>query len=112
MKKFTMCWLLSLTMIASCSHIPVADLVAVAETELLNTLALRDTKILDLAQVGQELANKYGKSTALAAVQKAWDDQSKATPKARVADVMWLQDQPPRVRDIAWLLHYQTEWLK
>jgi hypothetical protein len=113
MKTYTFCWLMFLVIYvlsAGCATRP--DLIAVAETELLTVLSGRDANTMDLVKVGQTLIQKYGRVTAVAAVQKAWDDQSTSAPHARAKDMMWLQSQKPRVRDLAWLLNFQEEWVK
>lgn len=72
----------------------------------------RDTKTVDLVKVGQALASEYGRAVAEKTVRESWVKLTNDEPVMRAGDVMWLVNQTPRVRDVAWLLHYQDEWLK
>jgi hypothetical protein len=80
-----------------------------AQSRLMELLKDRDTKTVDLAQVG---VSQYGKPAAAKTVSDTWSKLTNGERTERAGDVMWLMQQTPRVRDVAWLLHYQAEWLK
>src|SRR5438046_2928924 len=79
---------------------------------LLNTLKARDTQTLDLAMIGQNLVKQYGNIRAEKLVLDAWAELTSGAPPEKSKDVIWLMSQTPRVRDVAWLVQYRTEWLK
>lgn len=72
---------------------------------LLNQLADRDSKVVDLCAVNQQLSARYGAPAAPAVVRHLWAGLS-GEPLEKAADVVWLQGQNPRVRDVAWLISY------
>jgi hypothetical protein len=78
-----------------------------AVADLQSQLARRDTEILDLEAVGKALVSKWGKSAALWAVYNAWPA---GAPISKACDVLWLQDQPARVRDVAWMVCFKDQW--
>src|ERR1051325_8894603 len=79
------------------------------QSRLLEMLKDRDTKTVDLVQVGQALANQYGKATAAKTVSDTWSKLTNGEPTERAGDVMWLMNQTPRIRDVARMLHYPAE---
>lgn len=81
------------------------------KAELSDTLKRRDTQALDLAKVGKDLVSKYGKVEAEKLVLEMWSDLTAGASTEKAKDVMWLQDQQPRVRDVGWLVSYRAEWL-
>lgn len=91
---------------------PESPSLHIAKVSLMTTLALRDTQTLDLVVVGQSLVQQFGKEVAFEAVKSAWYEQTDNVYIMHVTDVMWLQDKPHRVQDLAWLLNFQTQWLK
>ena len=109
-------WIVISAAAAACSawlgcRVPLAEKPE-AQTRLMELLKDRDTKTVDLVQVGQALANQYGKAVAAKTVSDAWGKLTDDQPHERAGDVMWLANQSPRIRDVAWMLHYQAEWLK
>jgi hypothetical protein len=92
----------------------VLDRAATAEgaAGLINTLHARDTNVLDLVEVGKDLVKKYGRDRSDKIVRLAWAHLTSAKDPAMAGDVMWLQHQSPRVRDVGWMLTYESEWLK
>lgn len=79
---------------------------------LLNTLKARDTQALDLVIVGQNLVKQYGNVRAEKLVLDAWAELTSGADPEKSKDVIWLVSQTPRVRDVAWLVQYRSEWLK
>ncbi len=79
--------------------------------ELLKVLKDRDTTTLDLVEVGHRLVKKYGTFWAERLVLDTWAELT-SQPIEKSSDVIWLVDQSPRVRDVAWMLQYRSEWLK
>lgn len=71
-----------------------------------------DSKTADLEAVGEILVSRYGLNAAGNAVLDMWVKLTNNQSVDRAGDVMWLLDQSPRVRDVAWLIKYQSEWLK
>lgn len=88
-----------------------SDDVPATSDALLKSLARRDTDILDLAKVGTNLVHQHGATNAYEIVRGAWDVLGKTNATDKAKDVVWLSSQPPRVRDIAWMLAYSNEWL-
>lgn len=88
---------------------PRADKVRKTASDLIRSLAARDHGPVDLVIVGKKLTTKNGPLVAYLAVHVAW---AMLTPAHEnyVNDVMWLSSQPPRVRDVAWLLKFSEEW--
>lgn len=80
-------------------------------TNLLQILERRDTDIVDLAKVGSGLVRKFGQTVALQAVQDAWKTFGVTDNIEKARDSVWLSSQPPRVRDVAWMLAHTNEWL-
>lgn len=79
---------------------------------LLLMLRERDDKPVDLIVIGHKLINEYGKRSAEGTVLSLWYELTCGEHASKASDVLWLQEQPPRVRDTAWLVRYRSEWLK
>lgn len=92
--------------------VSAADPLGNGVARLLADLDKRDTDILDLAVVGRNLEHDLGQAMAAGVVVKAWNDLTNHAPGALAGDVMWLQDQKPRVRDVAWLYHFPEQWME
>lgn len=80
-------------------------------TAFLSKLDTRGTETLDLVAVGKSLVKSYGADASRWAVWDLWGTLTTNAPASKVCDVIWLQGQRPRVRDVAWLLCYKDEWL-
>lgn len=76
--------------------------------DLNHLLDLRRTEILDLEVVGRSLVKKWGKDGASYAVHNAFPAHEHVT---NACNVIWLQTQPARVQDVAWLICYKAQWL-
>lgn len=83
---------------------------AAARLALPLLLAERDTKIIDLAAIGKTMVNKYGAWNTEAALWELWGSLTHNASSEKIRDVIWLQDQGARVRDVAWMLYYTAEW--
>jgi hypothetical protein len=79
---------------------------------LLNVLSARDTQTLDLVLVGRDLVKKYGVGGAEQLVLDTWSALTNHQPTTKAGDVVWLMAQPARVKDVAWLVQFRSEWLK
>lgn len=86
------------------------NLLEKSKVYLWGRISERDTKIVDLAKVGKSMVNKFGEDQAIKTITEVWNEQTGSQPAAKAGDAMWLQDQPPRVRDLAWLINFQSEW--
>lgn len=75
-------------------------------------LSERDTKIVDLAEVGKSMVLKYGSDQSIKTITEVWNEQTGSQPATKAGDVIWLQNQSTRVRDLAWLINFQSEWNK
>jgi len=73
------------------------------EAVLVAQLHRRDAELVDLAAVGLDLIRRFGRERALACVGRCWRSLT-IEPMSRAGDVLWLQEQQPRVRDLAWLI--------
>lgn len=78
-----------------------------AVADLRHLLDLRATSSVDLEAVGKSLVKKWGRDGASYAVYSAWPAHQSVT---NACNVIWLQDQPARVRDVAWLICYRQQW--
>lgn len=88
---------------------PRAEKVRAASADLIRSLADRDRHTLDLVVVGKKLVQRHGLLAAYLAVHLAWATLTPAH-ESYATDAMWLFTQVPRVRDVAWLLSFESEW--
>lgn len=65
--------------------------------------------IVDLKSVGLYMVDQYGKEKAWDTVSGQFLSLSGATLND-ATNTMWLVDQSPRVRDLAWLVRFRSEW--
>jgi hypothetical protein len=88
---------------------------AVEETEAFfsftNRLSQRDKDPMDLADLGRLMVQVYGTNIAWQLVCTAYADYSNGAALSNVSNLFWLLDQPPRVRDTAWMINFRKEWL-
>ncbi len=101
-------WGLILGLFTGCA---TNDPVEGARQHLAKVLPQRDTQTMDLVVVGKDMVKQFGQSAAFVGLISYWRDVSNNASTNKVSDVIWLQDQPPRVRDAAWLLQYHDQWL-
>jgi hypothetical protein len=77
---------------------------------LMVELVNRDKATVDLTLIGADLVDHYGDAKAWDTVTEEWFLLTQWTPLEQAKDVMWLQDQPARVRDLAWLIQFRAQW--
>lgn len=81
------------------------------QQNLMARLAVRDTQPIDLTVVGKAMIESYGSVNAFQAVINCWSDLTQGADIAKVSDIMWVKDQSNRVRDLAWLINFKSEWM-
>jgi len=102
-------WSLVLCLFTGCAT--TNDPVEGAHQYLAKVLPQRDTQTMDLEVVGRDLVKQFGQSAAFVGLISYWREVSKDASTNKIIDVVWLQDQTPRVRDAAWLLNFHERWL-
>lgn len=79
--------------------------------ELSQQLTLRRSQAVDLAAVGQKLADKYGAPLVMNTILGEWESGTTNLYSQTLAcDVMWVQQQAPREQDLSWMLCFHSEW--
>jgi len=104
--------LLSLLFITGCTtttyQVHVRD---GADQQVRDILIKRRTQIVDLEAAGKQLVKDRGPKLAWQAVLDVWDELTGRAPLKHASNVIWLQNRPADVQDVAWMIQFKDQWL-